>query len=86
MTKRRPRGLGRIYRRGRIYWIQYSFRGEKHWESSGSEKESAAVAVGKASDKLAALKLQQRNKNLVTGLLVGSLALLLLRGLSQDQD
>ncbi len=48
--------------------------------------EDVAVAVGKASDKLAALKLQQRNKNLVTGLLVGSLALLLLRSLSQDQD
>jgi integrase len=35
-------GLGRVYQRGRVWWIQYSFRGEQHRESSESEKESEA--------------------------------------------
>ena len=47
--------------------------------------EDIAIAVGKVSERLTALNLQQRNKNLVTGLLIGSLALLVLRGFSQDR-
>ncbi len=42
---RRPRGLGRIYRRGRVYWIQFSQRGKKYRESTGSEKKSTAVKL-----------------------------------------
>ena len=33
---------GRIYQRGRTYWIDYGFRGERHRESSKSEKVSVA--------------------------------------------
>ena len=46
--------------------------------------EDMADALGLASARVGALRLQQRNKNLVTGLLVGGLVLLLLRGLQED--
>ena len=46
--------------------------------------EDVARAVGIASARVGALRLQQRNKNLVTGLLVGGLVLLLLRGIQED--
>jgi integrase len=36
------KGVGRIYLRGRIYWIQFSHRGKKHRESTKSPSEAAA--------------------------------------------
>lgn len=38
-------GTGRIYRRGNVWWIDYSFRGERHRESSGSTKKKKAKAL-----------------------------------------
>lgn len=40
---RRGRGEGRIYRRGRIWWIQYSRNGRRVFESSRSENERTAL-------------------------------------------
>jgi|SRR2546426_940659 len=39
------RGLGRVYRRGAMWWIQYSFRGRRYRESSRSPNRSAAVTL-----------------------------------------
>ncbi len=39
----KTRGLGRIYKRGNMWWIEYSFRGEEHRESSHSAKQKAAT-------------------------------------------
>jgi integrase len=39
------RGLGRVYRRGIVWWIQYSFRGRKYRESSRSANRSDAVKL-----------------------------------------
>jgi integrase len=36
------RGMGRIFKRGEIYWIAYCHRGREHRESSGSTKEADA--------------------------------------------
>lgn len=36
------RGMGRIFKRGPIYWIAYSYRGREHRESSRSDNESQA--------------------------------------------
>jgi integrase len=36
------RGLGRIFRRGPVYWIAYSYRGKEYRESARSESESQA--------------------------------------------
>jgi len=44
-AKRATRGLGRVYLRGGVYWIQYSFQGRLHRESSHSKVESAAVTL-----------------------------------------
>jgi integrase len=41
-TKQRP---GRVFKRGRIWWIDYSHRGKRHMESSGSYRKSDAVAL-----------------------------------------
>ncbi len=41
----RVRGLGRVYRRGKNWWIQYYFRGRLYRESSGSEKDAVAAAL-----------------------------------------
>lgn len=41
----RNRGLGRAYERGRIWWIQYCFRGKVHRESSGSTRRKDAVRL-----------------------------------------
>lgn len=38
-------GTGRIYKRGNTWWIDYSFRGERHRESSGSTKKKDARAL-----------------------------------------
>src|SRR5215475_14358224 len=39
------RGLGRIFKRGSVYWIAYYHRGHRHRESSHSESESQARRV-----------------------------------------
>jgi integrase len=36
------RGMGRVFKRGSVYWIAYSHRGKEYRESSQSEKESDA--------------------------------------------
>lgn len=36
------RGMGRIFKRGSVYWIAYNHRGQEHRESSQSENESVA--------------------------------------------
>jgi len=36
------RGMGRVFRRGRVYWIAFYHRGNEIRESSGSEKEADA--------------------------------------------
>ncbi len=36
------RGMGRVFRRGNIYWIEYWYRGKQYRESSRSTKESEA--------------------------------------------
>src|SRR5262245_6880716 len=36
------RGLGRIFKRGSVYWISYYHRGQEYRESSESENESQA--------------------------------------------
>lgn len=41
----RTRGLGRVYRRGRTWWVQYSFRGRRYRESSGSTRRGDAVRL-----------------------------------------
>ena len=35
-------GLGRIYKRNEVWWIDYSFRGQRHRESSGSSRKKDA--------------------------------------------
>jgi integrase len=44
-ARRGTRGMGRIYQRGDVWWIQYSHNGEKHRESSESTKRPVAVAL-----------------------------------------
>ena len=39
------KGQGGVYRRGKIFWIRYSHRGEKQRESSASTRRSDAVAL-----------------------------------------
>lgn len=53
-------GTGRIYRRGNVWWIDYSFRGERYRESSGSTKKKVAKA-----------KLRKRMAEMGKGALVG---------------
>jgi integrase len=36
------RGMGRVFKRGTVYWIAYSYRNKEYRESSGSESESQA--------------------------------------------
>ena len=38
-------GFGRVYQRGRIWWIEYFRRGEQFRESSGSDRENKARAL-----------------------------------------
>lgn len=38
-------GTGRIYQRGNVYWIDYSFRGKRYRESSESTKRGDATAL-----------------------------------------
>jgi len=39
----KARGLGRIFQRGAVWWVQYSFRGRQHRESSDSTTRAKAV-------------------------------------------
>jgi hypothetical protein len=41
-ARRRKKGDGSVFLRGRIYWIKYSVNGEPVSESSGSDKETDA--------------------------------------------
>lgn len=38
-------GTGRVYQRGKVWWIQYGFRGRTYRETSGSRKKGAAVKL-----------------------------------------
>ena len=38
-------GTGRVYQRGDVWWIDYSYRGQRHRESSGSTKKKDANAL-----------------------------------------
>ena len=40
------RGLGRVYQRGRMWWVEYWARGRQFRESSGSEEREDAVNFG----------------------------------------
>jgi len=42
---KRARGLGRIYQRHSVWWVQYYVRGQLKRESSGSSRRSDAVAL-----------------------------------------
>jgi integrase len=53
-------GTGRIYQRGETWWIDYSFRGKRHRESSGSTKRADAVKL-----------LRKRLAEMGTGKLIG---------------
>lgn len=39
------RGLGRVYKRGNVWWVGYSYRGKKYRESSGSANRADAVRL-----------------------------------------
>ena len=41
----KARGLGRVYQRGSTWWVQYSFRGTRHRESSDSANRVEAVKL-----------------------------------------
>lgn len=41
----KTRGLGRVYPRGSIWWIQYCFRGKSYRESSRSAIRTEAVKL-----------------------------------------
>jgi len=39
------RGMGRIFKRGSVYWIAYCYRGKEHRESSRSDSEAQAMKL-----------------------------------------
>jgi len=39
------RGMGHVYRRGHVWWVQYSFNGRKHRESTRSRNRGDAVRL-----------------------------------------
>lgn len=41
----KPRGLGNVYLRGRVWWVQYCHRGHVYRESSGSNTKSVALKL-----------------------------------------
>jgi hypothetical protein len=41
----KTRGLGFVFRRGNVWWIQYNFRGQRYRESVGSAVRSDAVKL-----------------------------------------
>jgi integrase len=44
-SSQRTRGLGTVYRRGSMWWVQYCFLGKVYRESSGSESRPDAVRL-----------------------------------------
>jgi integrase len=54
------RGFGRVYKRGKVWWIQYNHRGRTHRESSHSAGRTDAVKL-----------LRKRHAEMGTGRLVG---------------
>lgn len=56
----KARGLGRLYQRGGTWWIQYSYRGRLHRESSGSKVRAQAASL-----------LKRRHAEMGQGRLVG---------------
>lgn len=60
MRRQRTAGTGRVYQRGKTFWIQYSYRGQRHRESSHSAQRSDAVKL-----------LRRRLAEMGTGRLVG---------------
>ena len=42
MTRKSTYGMGRIYQRGRIWWVRYHHNGQEYNESSRSDKEADA--------------------------------------------
>jgi integrase len=63
MSARRSRGDGRLYLRGRTYWVQYNVRGKMIRESAHTDKESVAAKL-----------LRQRLGEVARGSLVGPVA------------
>lgn len=53
-------GTGRVYKRGNVWWIDYSFRGKRYRESSKSQKKKVATKL-----------LRKRMAEMGTGKLVG---------------
>ncbi len=39
------RGMGQVYQRGNVWWVQYYFNGRKHRESTGSPSRADAVRL-----------------------------------------
>src|SRR5215475_522544 len=39
------RGMGRVYQRGHVWWVQYYFNGRKHRESTRSQSRGDAVRL-----------------------------------------
>jgi integrase len=63
MSSRRSRGDGRLYLRGRTWWVQYNFRGKMIRESAHTDKENVAARL-----------LRQRLGEVTRGPLVGPVA------------
>ena len=60
-------GTGRIYQQGRIWWIDYSFRGKRHRESSGSDlRKDAKALLRKRMAEMGKGKLAGRTEEKVT--------------------
>jgi len=59
----KDRGFGRIYRRGKIWWVEYWFRGQQYRESSKSSVRNRAVNL-----------LRRRQAEMGRGMLVGQQA------------
>jgi len=45
MKQRGQRGMGRLYRRNEIWWVQWSTNGQRHRESSNSSDKAVAVRL-----------------------------------------
>ena len=61
------RGMGRVFRRGPVYWIAYYHRGKEYRESSESDNESTAKKLPKKwIDEVAQGRLQGANQDLLT--------------------
>jgi len=56
----KTRGLGRVFKRGNVWWVEYWFRGEQHRESSRSTASKKAVSL-----------LRRRQAEMGSGRLVG---------------